>query len=108
MPVDSGGGGHPRPMQDAGRTVQPLDKHLHRAGQRWPGVHLPGAYHKHLRSAFNTLDAGTGHREGVAPRTDLHIDNCSYANLVLGSLMMPPDDAFRRLSVRWAWPDLPH
>ena len=63
-------------------------------------MHLPGAYHKHLRNAFNTLDVRTGHREGVAPRTDLHIDNCSYANLVLGSLMMLPDDAFRRLSVR--------
>ena len=71
-------------------------------------MHLPGAYHKQLRNAFNTLDVRTGHREGVAPRTDLHIDNCSYANLVLGSLMMLPDDAFRRLSVRWAWPGLPH
>ncbi|EFO61832.1 Hypothetical protein GLP15_2463 [Giardia lamblia P15] len=34
MPVDSGGGGHPEPMQDAGRTAQPLDKYLHRAEQR--------------------------------------------------------------------------
>ena len=62
-------------------------------------MHLPGAYHKHLRSAFNTLDAGTGRREGAAPQ-DLHIGSCSSANLVLGSLMMLPDDAFRRLSVR--------
>ena len=34
------------------------------------------------------------------PPQDLHIGSCSYANLVLGSLMMLPDDAFRRLSVR--------
>ena len=67
-------------MQDAGRTVQPLGKCLHRAGQRGPGVHLPGAYHKQLRNAFNTLDAGAGHREGAAPRTDLHIGSCSSAN----------------------------
>ena len=62
-------------------------------------MHPPGACHEHLRSAFNTLDAGTGPREGAAPQ-DLHIGSCSYANLVLGSLMMLPDDAFRRLSVR--------
>ena len=51
MPLDSGGGGHPRPMQEAGRTVQPLGKCLPRAGQRGPGVRPPGACHKHLRNA---------------------------------------------------------
>ena len=58
-------------------------------------------------ATHSTLDARTGHREGVAPRTDLPIDICSYAILVLGSLIMLPDDALRRLAARWAWPDLP-
>ena len=57
-------------------------------------------------ATHDTPDVRTGRREGAAPQ-DLHIGSCSYANLVLGSLMVLPDDAFRRLSARWAWPDLP-
>ena len=50
-------------------------------------------------ATHDTPDVRTGRREGAAPQ-DLHIGSCSYANLVLGSLMMRPDDAFRRLSAR--------
>ena len=89
----------PGPMQDAGRTVQPLGKCMHRAEQRRPGVHPPGPAINTCvaHSTLSTRERGTAR---VSPRTDLHIDSCSYANLVLGSLMMLPDDAFRRLSVR--------
>ena len=64
------------------------------------GVHLPGVYHKQLRDAFETLDLATGHRDEIAMRSDLQANSGSYANRVLGSLMMLPDDAFRRLAVR--------
>ena len=52
------------------------------------GVHLPGVYHKQLRDAFETLDLSTGRREPVALRDDLKANDGSYANRVLGSLMM--------------------
>ena len=95
----------PGPMQDAGRTVQPLGKCCIERGNGGLGVHLPGAYPRHLRSAFSTLDVGTGRREG-APAGPAH-RQLLLCELVLGSLMMLPDDALRRLSARWAWPDLP-
>ena len=64
------------------------------------GVHLPGVYHKQLRDAFETLDIRTGHREPVAERGDIVAGTGSYVNHVLGSFLMLPDDAFRRLSER--------
>ena len=41
-----------------------------------------------------------GHCNPVAAREDLKANDGSYANLVLGSLMMLPDDAFRLLLKR--------
>ena len=85
------------PRADARRTVQPPDKHLHRAGQRGLGVHPPGPIIS-ICATHDTLDARTGRREG-APAGPAH-RQLLLCELVLGSLMVPPDDAFRRLSVR--------